>query len=267
MRKRFSAALAALAALIAAGPAHAQGLRDLCPDRPGLGTPPCTMDPGHVQLELGLGDWALNRQGGDREDDLATGDLLVRYGLGSNLEMQVGWTAYTHIRTRSGNAVTHQAGAGDVRIALRRNLHNPDGSGFSLAAMPYLSLPTGHDGIGAGDWGAGLLVPINYTLSNGPTLALTAEADAAPDADGSGRHLAYSAVFGLGMKLIGKLSGTAELMVARDEDPSGHSSQALAGLSANWTPNANTQFDIGTNIGLDRNAPDAELYFGVVRRF
>src|ERR1700760_3061246 len=110
MRKRFSLALAALVAPIAAAPAQAEGLRDLCPDRPGLGTPPCTMDPGHVQLELGLGDWTLTRQGGDREDDLAIGDLNVRYGLTSNLEMQVEWTAYTHIRMRSGNAVTHRAG-------------------------------------------------------------------------------------------------------------------------------------------------------------
>src|SRR3954447_4142871 len=130
MPRIVSAIAAALPLLLFAGAANAEGLRDLCPDRPGLGTPACTMDPGHGQLELGLGDWALTRQGGDREDDLATGDLLVRYGLGSNLEMQVGWTAYTHIRTRSGNAVTHQAGAGDMRIALRRNLHNPDGSGF-----------------------------------------------------------------------------------------------------------------------------------------
>jgi hypothetical protein len=74
-------------------------------------------------------------------------------------------------------------------------------------------------------------------------------------------------VFGMDVKLTEKLSGTAELAVAHDEDPSGHSSQALAGLSVDWTPNANTQLDLGTNLGLDRNAPDAELYFGVVRRF
>jgi len=154
-----------------------------------------------------------------------------------------------------------------VRIALRRNLHNPDGSGFSIALMTYVSLPTGRDGIGAGDWGAGMLVPVTYALPNGLSLDLTAEADAAVDADGNGRHLAYSAVFGMDVKLTEKLSGTAELAVARDEDPSGHSNQVLAGLSADWTPSANTQFDVGTNIGLDRNAPDAELYFGVVRRF
>src|SRR5436305_12778884 len=127
MRAANRAILTAMALLLAAGTAQAGTLRDLCPDRPGLGTPPCTMDPGHVQFELGLGDWTLTRQGGDREDDLATGDLLVRYGLTSSLEMQLGWTAYTHVRIRSGHVVTHQSGTGDLRLALRQTVHNPDG--------------------------------------------------------------------------------------------------------------------------------------------
>jgi hypothetical protein len=259
--------LAVAPLLLAAGTARADELRDFCPDRPGLGTPACTMDPGHVAVELGLGDWTLTRQSGDREDDLATGDLLVRYGLTPNLEVQVGWTAYTHVRTRTGNVVARNGGTGDVTIALRRNLHNPDGSGFSVAVMPYATLPTGSDGIGAGDWGAGVLVPMSYELPHGFALDLTAEADAAVDADGNGRHLAYSAVFGLDMKLADKIGATAELSVQRDEDPGGHSTQALAGLSAAWTPNDNLQLDLGANLGLNRDAPDVELYFGVARRF
>jgi hypothetical protein len=251
----------------AAGTARADELRDFCPDRPGLGTPACTMDPGHVAVELGLGDWTLTRQGGDREDDVATGDLLVRYGLTPSLEVQVGWTAYSHVRTRSANVVARNGGAGDVTVALRQNLHNPDGSGFSIALMPYATLPTGSDGIGAGDWGAGVLVPMSYELPHGFALDLTAEADAAVDADGNGRHFAYSAVFGLDMKLADKVGATAELSVARDRDPGGRSTQALAGLSAAWTPNDNLQLDLGANFGLNRDAPDVELYFGVARRF
>ena len=260
-------ALAGLLLLTLAGTARAQQSRDLCPDRPGLGTPACTMDPGHVQFELGLGDWTLTRQGGDREDDFATGDLLVRYGLTSTLEMQVGWTAYTHVRARSGNVVARNGGVGDVTVALRQNLHNPDGSGFSIAIMPYATLPTGSDGIGAGDWGAGLLIPMSYELPHNLALGLTAEADAAVDGDGNGRHLAYNAVFGLSAGLTDKVGATAELSIGRDEDPAGHSTQALAGLSFGWTPGDNVQLDVGANAGLNRDSPDVELYFGVTRRF
>ena len=267
MRRIASAVAAAAALLLGAGTARADPLRDLCLDRPGLGTPACTIDPGHAMVELGLGDWTLTRQGGAREDDLATGDLLVRYGLTSSLEVQVGWTAYAHIRTRSGNGVARAGGAGDVTVAVRQNLHHPDGSGFSAAIMPYATLPTGSDGIGAGDWGAGVLVPMSYELPHGFALDLTAEADAAVDADGNGRHFAYSAIFGLDMKLTDKVGATAELEAARDEDPSGHSTQLLAGLSAAWTPSDNLQLDLGTNLGLNRDAPDLEVYFGVARRF
>src|SRR5690242_2405394 len=105
MRRIAEAALALAPLLLAVAPARAEGLRDLCPDRPGLGTPPCTMDPGHVQVELGLGDWTLTRQGGEREDDFATGDVLLRVGLTPSLEAQIGWTAFTHVRTRSGALV------------------------------------------------------------------------------------------------------------------------------------------------------------------
>src|SRR4051812_8939136 len=267
MSRIFSLLLAAAPLLLAGGTARAETLRDFCPDRPGLGTPACTIDPGHVAVELGLGDWTLTRQSGDREDDFATGDLLVRYGLTSSLEMQVGWTAYTHVRTRSGNIVARNGGAGDVFIALRQNLHDPDGLGFSAALMPYATLPTGSDGIGAGDWGAGLLVPMSYALPHGFALGLTAEADAAVDADGNGRHFAYNAVFGLSAGLSDKVGATAELSVGRDEDPSGHTTQALAGLSFGWTPNDNVQLDMGANAGLNRDSPDVELYFGVTRRF
>ena len=43
--------------------AHADPeLREFCADRPGLNTPACTIDPGHAMIEVGLGDWTLERQ-------------------------------------------------------------------------------------------------------------------------------------------------------------------------------------------------------------
>lgn len=81
----------ALAALFLAVPAAAQDKpRDYCPARPGLGSPACTMDAGRVSVETSLGDWTLDRQGGDRTDTVLISDTLVRIGLMDNLEAQVG---------------------------------------------------------------------------------------------------------------------------------------------------------------------------------
>jgi hypothetical protein len=249
-------AIFSLAALLLfAGGARAQAPRDFCPDRPGLGTPPCTMDRGRFAAELGLVDWTHD----DGEDDIAAGDLLVRYGLTDRLEMQVGWTAFVHAGGRSGT--------GDVFIALRQNLHNPDGSGFSVAVMPYATLPTASNGVGAGDWGAGLLVPVSYELPGQVELELTAEADAAVDDDGDGRHFAYGAILGLDVPLSDAVEATFELSAKRDRDPAGATTELLAGLSADWTPTGNLQLDVGANAGLNHESPDLELYVGVARRF
>ncbi|CAN5275604.1 hypothetical protein BH10PSE12_BH10PSE12_09550 [soil metagenome] len=263
--------MAATAALWLAAPsiATAQDLRKLCNDRPGLGTPACTVDPGHVVVELGLGDWTRERDAGQTIDTLVLGDGLARVGLTDSLEGQIGWTSYGHVRTRdrTSGSIDRTSGVGDVSIALRQNLHNPDGSGFSLAVMPFATLPVGGSAIGDGDWGAGLIVPASFDLGAGLSLALTPELDAAVDEDGDGRHFAYGSVAGLGLDLTDSVSGTAEISLFRDEDPSGHASIALAGLSVAWQPSKALQLDVGTNIGLNANSPDEQIYFGVSRRF
>lgn len=265
--KTAKSAAAWLVGLASIGVAHAQE-RPFCADRPGLGTPACTVDPGHAMAELGMLDWTLDRAGGTRTDMLIAGDALVRAGLTDTLEAQIGWTAFGHVRERAaGRAARIAGGTGDVRIAVRRNLSHPDGSGFSAAAMPFVSLPTGGDAIGAGDWGAGLIVPLSFALTDRIGVAVTPEIDAAVDADRHGRHLAYGSVIGLGASLSSALSGTVELQATRDDDPSGRTTQTLAGLSFALQPRGDLQFDIGAVAGLDADSPDLELYVGMARRF
>jgi hypothetical protein len=261
---RILLALAGLAATAARG----EELRDFCPDRPGLGTPPCTMDPGHFDVELGIADWILDRTPDSRTDTIEAGQLLVRVGLTDSLEAQLGWTAFGHVRARdrSTGSVDHASGIGDLTVALRQNLKNPDGSGFSLAVMPYATFPTGGRAIGAGEWSAGLLVPLSYDLGKGVQLGLTGKVEAAADEDRDGRHLAYGGVAGLSAELSDALGATFEIAANRDEDPAGHSTEWLAGISAGWMANDDLQFDAGANIGL-HEAPDVELYVGVSRRF
>jgi hypothetical protein len=242
--------------------------RDLCPDRPGLGTPACTVEPGSMVLEIGLADWTLDRNPDSRTDTWTFGDALLRAGLTQSLEIQFGWTMLGHVRERDRvtGEVSGRTRTGDATLALRQNLSNPDGSGLSIALMPYATLPLGGDGIGAGDWGAGLIVPASFELGE-VSLGLTPHVDAAVDSDGDGRHLAYGSVVGLGFNLSEDVSMAAEVSLTRDRDPGGSSTEALAGLSAGWQPDADSQWDAGVNVGLNRGSPDVELYFGFTQRF
>lgn len=266
MRHIFALSVALFAGI---GTAAAQELRPLCPDRPGLGTPACTVDRGHIVAELGGMDWSLEHDGAERVDSWTLGDMLLRYGVTDDLEVQAGWVAFGSVRTRDRitGSTAHSTGTGDVTLALRRNLSHPDGSGFSTAVMPYATLPAGGMTIGAGDWAAGLIVPVSYSLNDTFGVALTPEVDAAVDEDRRGRHLAYGSAIGLSAALTGSISSTLEIEAMRDEDPSGSSTEKLASLSFAWQPQGNLQIDAGAVAGLNKASPDLELYVGITRRF
>jgi len=265
---RFASTMIAVA--VAMVPAAAQGRqgRELCADRSGLGTPPCTVEPGRVVAELGLADWTRDSDATQRTESLEAADLLVRIGLNERTEAQIGWTAFglQRQRDRLTGDVARTRGAGDLFVAVRANLANPDGSGASIAVMPYATLPTGGEAIGAGDWSAGLLLPMSFDLG-GVTFELVPRGEAAVDADRVGRHLRYGAVTGLSLDLTDQLTAVGELSLHRDDDPSGATSEALTGFSLAWRSNADTQWDAGINLGLDRTSPDVELFAGIVRRF
>jgi hypothetical protein len=252
-----------------AGTAQAQEPRPLCADRPGLGTPACTVDAGRTVVELGGADWTLDQDSAQRSDTLIAGDLLIRHGVTPNLEIQAGWTAFGTVRTRdkASGTVSRSSGVGDITLAARYNLSNPDGSGFSAAIMPYATLPTGGEAIGAGDWGAGLILPISYSLNDTIGIALTPAIDAAVDGDRQGRHLAYGSVIGLSAALSDSVSAALEAQMTRDEDPAGHTTQTLASLSFAWVSGDTLQLDAGAVAGLNAASPDIGLYFGITRRF
>jgi hypothetical protein len=257
-------------ALIAPTAAWAQddsGERDYCPARPGLGSPACTIAPGRVSVETALADWTLEKQGGDRTDTILFGDTLVRAGISETVELQLGWTPVGVVRDRSAGLVDHATRVGDVTLGAKVNLAHPDGSKLAFAIQPYVSLPVGRAPVGAGDWGAGLVAPLTYDLTDAINLEFTPEIDAAVNASGHGRHLAYSGVIGVGIAVTKAVTLTLEDQVQRDDDPSGGSTQDLAGVSLAWMARKNLQLDIGGVAGVSGGAPNAELYLGVSRRF
>ena len=255
-------------ALLVAMPAAAQD-RPFCADRPGLGAPACTLAPGRVMVETGIGEWTRDDTSDERTDTIVVAETFVRIGVTETLEAQVGWTPYgrQRVRDRATGAMDRIDGVGDVLVGAKLNLANPDGEGFSIAVQPGFTLPVGRSGIGAGDWSAALLVPLSYGLSGGLSLQATPQALATVDEDGSGRHLAWGSVVGLGLTITDSLAAGLEVQVMRDDDPGEATTQAFAGVSTAWQPGEDWQLDAGVNLGLNRASDDLQLYAGISRRF
>lgn len=252
-------------------PAVPPHLRELCSERPGLTTAACTVDPGHVQVELGFGNWTLDRNSDEREDRIEAGDVLIRYGLGKTTELQIGGIAYGHVRTldRTDGSVRTVEGGGDVTVGLKQNLRHPaEGkTGLAMAVLTYVTLPTGRQDVGEGDWSAGLIVPLSYKVNDTLSFALSPEADAAVNEGGRGRHLAYGAAAAVQVHLTETLRLSPELQVIRDDDPQEAVTLSTAALSFDVRTSKMTQLDVQAVAGLNRDTPDLKLSFGIAHKF
>src|SRR6185295_14788764 len=107
---------ALVAGLFAAISAAAQEPRGLCGDRPGLDTPPCTVDRGHLQAETAIGDWTRDLRRRERTDAVLVADTQLRYGVTDAIEARLAWTPFGWVRTHDREAGTteRRSGIGDV---------------------------------------------------------------------------------------------------------------------------------------------------------
>ena len=204
-----------LLAALAATPGYAQD-RSFCAERPGMGTPACTLGPGQAMVEVTVFGFDRTVDEAFEVDATTYADTLLRYGLDANTEIQLGLTGYVSAvaTERPGGAKARASGVGDSYLAVRRAF-----SGFALEA--HATLPTGHDAVSAGTWGAGLLVPIDLASPGPFQLSLTPEIGAVPNASGDGRHLLYGAVLGISGELAPGWGGGLEISAVQDDAPEG----------------------------------------------
>ena len=246
---------------------HPAAANDLCPERPGQTTPPCIVEPGQIILETSVADWSLQRSPGNGVDTVTVGQSTLRIGIAKHAEVTIGWTpfALADARDKATGLLDRRSGPGDVTLAVKHNFGG--GSSPPFAVKVFATLPVGRAPSGLGDWSAGMLVPLSLPLTDAIQLALTPEIDAAANSSGKGRHLALGSAVGIGFKLSNKISLGSDIRILRDDDPSGSATKATAGLSIAVQSGDNLQYDIGSNVGLNSNSPDVELYFGIAKRF
>jgi len=257
--------LVALLLLLAALPAKADDIRPICPDRPGRGTSPCTLEEGQVQLELGLFDDSYQHRTDITTDTDNVGSFLAKWGVSDRMDVEAGMALYQRQRVSDASGTTTLKGVGDLFLHAKYNPLTTDGP-FALVLAPFLKLPTTSGGLSNGAVEGGLVLPMAYDLGNNWSLAMTPEADAQLNASGRGYHANLVNVVGLG-KSFGPVSLGAELWSGQNLDPAGTVSQYSFDLDAAWLVNNDTQLDGGVNIGLNRATPDLEFYFGISQRF
>jgi hypothetical protein len=236
---------------------------DLCADRPGKATPPCILDTGHVQLEVGLADAVFQHSNGLHQTLYSVSAGELRVGLTPNLEAEASWAPLIIDHQRGASNVT---GTGDLTVGLRRALTTPGSEGVQVSIQGYVTAPTATHGLGAGGWTGGARLPIALPLAKDLGLGLAPEVDVVRNAGDGGTHLAWSLPVGVS-RAFGKTTLGVEAWGQIDDDPHARAYQASADVTAAQMVGENTQLDAGVYFGLNRQTPDLEAYVGISRRF
>lgn len=262
---KFGGVLAA-AVLLVPSAAYAAGDEPICADRPGVATPTCTVPAGMVQVETALADWVRDRSGGVRTDDLVIGETALKLGLTDRLHVEVDIVPFQHQRVREGGERTSASGFGDLVLAAKYRASASDAP-VQVAVKPFVKVPTAKRALGNGEVEGGIVVPVSFALAgSAASLTFDPELDFNADGDGSGHHLATAQVVSLGFPIAPRLSASAELWGYWDFDRETTRQYGLAG-SAAYLVSDDVQLDAGASVGLNRDAPDLELYAGFAFRF
>jgi hypothetical protein len=257
-----------VAALLASSTgAAAADDQPICTDRPSKSTGECTVPKGDWQVETGLIDWSRADSGGVRADTISWGGSLIKYGISSNADLELGITPLVTLNEHVGSSHDSRSSFGDIVVRAKYRLTRADAP-LLVALDPFVKLPTANHHLGNGKVEAGLVVPTSAALGkSGLTLSLDPELDLNADQDGNGRHLATQQVVNLGVAASDKLSLSTEIWAKWDWDPAGTGKQASWDVAAAYLPTRNLQLDAGANFGLNNQTPGVEIYTGVSVRF
>jgi len=259
--------LAGIVCAALARPAAGEDKSPICADRPGKATSACTVPSGDWQVETGLADWTVQKDGGERDTSLVIGETTIKYGLGPASDIEVDVTPWQRSTSRVEGVRDSASGIGDVNLIMKQRLTSINAP-VQVIAMPFVKIPTANHSLGNGKWEGGLLFPVGYSIAKSPfSIGLTPELYWVADGDGHGHHVAMAQVASLGWAASDKLNLSAEIWRSWDWDPSGTTRQASADASAAYLLTNDVQLDAGANFGLNRVTPDVELYGGVSVRF
>jgi hypothetical protein len=217
------------------------GTRDaLVSDRPDFTESASTIAPHHVQVEAGQ---TTSREGDTRSN--AVGEVLVRAGLTSRLELRVSGNSWVHERQPE---LVH-SGLEDGAIGIKyRIADGPDAPSWrpTFSVIAHTTLPTGSDAFRAARAQPEVKLLGAWTLSD--RLGFSSNVNIGRPFDGARSYTEIAASASLGAALSERVGAYAETFGFAPQDGTGTISRfANAGVTFLFSPDV--QLDVRAGVG------------------
>lgn len=175
------------------------------------------------------------------------------------------WAPYVETEVETPFGQVRDSGVGDVFMRYKHRLTDADAK-IGVSLIPFVKAPTAPLGVGNDRWEGGIIAPINTTLPGGVSLTLGPQLDLLSEADGTGRRLGVTNLVNLS-KSFGKATLYGEFWSFNDFAAETGGDQRSVDFALAYLLAPALQIDIGTNLGVNPNTPDVQVYAGVAHRF
>ena len=246
-------------------------MREISPDRPDKTDSPFTVDAGHFQLEMDFVNYTYDspnsQHGNTQSDEYQIAPMNVKVGIFNNTDFQVVLAPWQWQRTESNylGRVEHQSGFGDTTLRVKQNLIGNDGGFFALALIPFVTLPTSQENLGAGSVEGGLGIPYAFDVPNWDVgFQTTFNCDR--NNEGIGYHAEFDNSVSIGHSIIGPLEYHVEFF----SSVSTEQNSEWVGTVDTWFTyqvNQNLIFDSGVYIGVTAAADEWHPWVGMTWRY
>jgi hypothetical protein len=225
-------------------------------DRPGIGFSTAIMPADHVAWEQGLPDIMYSKDkinGNSVKTTVYQADTLIRTGLGSNVELQLGWAGATWLRSSSSAGSQQQFGYADSSIGLKAAVPLTNQQ-LSLAFLLATTLNTGDAEFGDDKKTLSFGSTLNYDINDAYSAALYANLDRY-DGDNT-----WTVSPSLSLALTDSVASFVEYGYSKTQ---GQPQQSVMGGGFTWAVSPKIQLDVSADVGLNQDTPDMQGGFGV----
>lgn len=229
------------------GLANAQEPSSIITERPSFSASPIALAEGYWQTELGYQYTQLNS-----DAELSTlPQLLVRFGIADNVELQFDWTGYIDVDSNNQS----DSGFSDARISAKWQFSD-DNAATQYGILAGVSIPVGEDQFSTDSYDP----RIGFLWSHTGKLNWFGTA---MYIDAGNTNLLANGI-GLSFALSDTTSWFAEHEMEIPEDGG-----PLHRLNIGWAMlrGLDMQFDVNAGVGLNDRAPDFSLGLGLAIRF
>ena len=239
-------------------------MREMATDRPGIAETPKTVDAGHVQYETALFSYGIERAEGVKTKTFTFNALDFHVGLTSSTALQLMLNTYMIENAQEQRTAkkSRDAGIGDLTFRLKQNFRGNDAGNFSIALLPYFTLPTAKNA-NNNKVEAGLLLPMELKLPADWTLGLQLEIDRLKDKDKNALHTEVLQAISLSHPVIKDLDGIAETYQTYEFKK--HQWTNFVNAALQYAVNSNCKFDAGLSYGLQHDA-QRSFFLGLAYR-